>query len=208
MLAGFGDSPIVYQYTNGFGCTTKETRIAFVDLTPKVRLGADITIFRGDTVTLKSSISGSYNKDLKLSWSPNYALSSNIISRPLASPDVTTTYVLSATALSSNCTNQDTIVVIVKTKIIIPSAFSPDEDNSRFNEKWVLEGIEDYPNAEVKIFNRWGGEVFTTRNYQNNLFDGKKDNVNLPMDTYYYVIKTGDTVPTITGYLTIIRLAK
>jgi gliding motility-associated-like protein len=71
--------------------------------------------------------------------------------------------------------------------------------------KWVLEGIEDYPNAEVKIFNRWGGEIFTTKNYQSNPFDGKKDNSNLPTGTYYYIIKTGDTVPTLTGYVTIVR---
>ncbi len=205
LLAGFGPSPIIYEYTNQYNCVTKKSRIAFVDLTPKVRLGDDLTIFKGDTVTLKSSISGGYNKDLTIFWSPSYALNSNIISRPLASPDITTAYVLSATALSSNCTNQDTIVVIVKTRIIIPTAFTPDDDPSKLNEKWVLEGIEDYPNAEVKIFNRWGGEIFTTKNYQNNPFDGKKDNTNLPMGTYYYIIKTGDTVPTLTGYVTIVR---
>jgi gliding motility-associated-like protein len=205
LLAGFGPSPIVYEYTNQYNCTTKKSRIAFVELTPKVRLGDDITIFKGDTVTLKSSISGGYNKDLTLNWSPSYALSSSTISRPLASPDITTKYILSATALSSNCTNQDTIVVIVKTRIQIPTAFTPDDDPSKLNEKWVLEGIEDYPEAEVKIFNRWGGEIFTTKNYQSNPFDGKKDNANLPTGTYYYIIKTGDTVPTLTGYVTIVR---
>jgi gliding motility-associated-like protein len=205
LLAGFGPSPIVYEYTNQYNCTTKKSRIAFVELTPKVRLGEDITIFKGDTITLKSSISGGYNKDLILNWSPTYGLSNPNISRPLASPDVTQKYILSATSLSSNCSNQDTIVVFVKTKIQIPTAFTPDDDPSKLNEKWVLEGIEDYPNAEVKIFNRWGGEIFTTKNYQSNPFDGKKDNTSLPVGTYFYIIKTGDTVPTLTGYVTIVR---
>jgi gliding motility-associated-like protein len=203
LLAGFGPSPITYTYTNQFGCDTKESRIAYVDLTPKVRLGNDITIFRGDTVTIKSTITGSYKNDLVVNWSPTVGLNNGSVGRPVASPNATTIYVLSAKSLSSNCTNQDTIVVIVKTKIQIPTGFTPNEDN--VNENWVLEGIEDYPNAEVKIFNRWGGEIFTTKNYQNNPFSGKKDNSTLPMGTYYYVIKTGDDVPTLTGYVTLVR---
>jgi gliding motility-associated-like protein len=203
LLAGFGPSPITYTYTNEFGCDTKESRVAFVDLTPKVRLGNDITIFKGDTVTIKSTITGSYKNDLVVSWSPTVGLNSSTIGRPVASPSATTVYVLNAKSLSSNCTNQDTIVVIVKTKILIPTGFTPNEDG--INEAWILEGIEDYPNAEVKIFNRWGGEIFTTKNYPNNPFDGKKDSSTLPIGTYYYVIKTGDDVPTLTGYVTIVR---
>ncbi|MEY4538769.1 MAG: hypothetical protein RLZZ306_526 [Bacteroidota bacterium] len=203
LLAGFGPSPITYTYTNEFGCDTKTSRIAFVDLTPKVRLGNDITIFKGDTVTIKSTITGSYKNDLVVNWSPTNGLNNASIGRPVASPTATTTYVLSAKSLSSDCVNQDTIIVIVKTKIQIPTGFTPNEDN--INENWVLEGIEDYPNAEVKIFNRWGGEMFSTKNYQNNPFNGKKDNSTLPMGTYYYVIKTGDDVPTLTGYVTLVR---
>lgn len=203
LLAGFGPSPITYVYTNEFGCKTKTSRIAFVDLTPKVRLGNDIILFKGDTITIKSSASGSYKNDLILSWTPSEGLSSSSVGRPVASPNATTQYILSAKSLSSNCTNQDTILITVKTKIQIPTGFSPNDDN--VNETWVLEGIEDYPNAEVKIFNRWGGEIFTTKNYSNNPFNGKKDNSVLPMGTYYYVIKTGDDVPTLTGYVTLVR---
>ena len=203
LLAGFGPSPITYTYTNDFGCDTKTSRIAFVDLTPKVRLGNDITIFKGDTITIKSTVTGSYKNDLVVSWSPTSGLNNSSIGRPVASPSITTSYILSAKSLSSNCVNQDTITIFVKTKIQIPTGFTPNEDN--INENWVLEGIEDYPNAEVKIFNRWGGEIFTTKNYQNNPFNGKKDNSTLPMGTYYYVIKTGDNVPTLTGYITLVR---
>lgn len=206
LLAGFGPSPIIYTYTNEFGCDTKATRIAFVDLTPKVRLGNDIILFKGDTITIKSSVSGSYKNDLILSWSPSEGLNSSTVARPVASPSATTQYILSAKSLSSNCTNQDTILITVKTKIQIPTGFTPNDDN--INETWVLEGIEDYPNAEVKIFNRWGGEIFATKNYQNNPFNGKKDNSTLPTGTYYYVIKTGDDIPTLTGYVTLVRGAQ
>jgi gliding motility-associated-like protein len=203
LLAGYGPSPITYTYTNNFGCVTHESRIAFVDLTPKVRLGTDITIFKGDTISLKSSITGSYKNDLVIKWSPTTGLNSANVARPIASPSTTTQYILQATALSSGCTNYDTILITVKTKILIPTGFTPNEDG--INEVWVLDGIEAYPDAEVKIFNRWGSEIFATNNYANNPFTGKKDNADLPLGTYYYVIKTGDTIPTLTGYVTIVR---
>ena len=204
LLAGYGPSPITYTFTNNFGCVTTAKRIAFVDLTPKIQLGNDITIFRGDTVRLKSTITGSFNNNVSIQWSPAVGLNSATIGRPLASPNNTQIYVLSATAPLSGCKNQDTIVVFVKTKIIIPQGFTPNDDN--VNDAWVLEGIQDYQDSEVSIFNRWGSEIFTTKNYQNNPFYGKKGNDFLPMGTYFYVIKTGDdTVPTQTGYVTLVR---
>ncbi|MDZ7898433.1 MAG: gliding motility-associated C-terminal domain-containing protein [Arcicella sp.] len=203
LLAGYGPSSILYTYTNNFGCVTKANRIAFVDLTPKIQLGNDLTIFRGDTVRLKSTITGSFTNNVSVQWSPTNGLDNPAIGRPLASPNNTQIYVLSATAPLSGCKNQDTIVVIVKTKIVIPQGFTPNDDS--VNDAWILEGIEDYPDSEVSIFNRWGGEIFKTKNYPNNPFNGKNGNDFLPMGTYFYVIKTGDTVPTQTGYLTLVR---
>lgn len=203
LLAGYGPSPITYTFTNNFGCVTKANRVVFVDLTPKIQLGNDLTIFRGDTVRLKSTISGSFNNNVLIQWSPAIGLSSATVGRPLASPNDTQTYILSATAQLSGCKNQDTIVVFVKTKIKIPSGFTPNDDGT--NDTWVLEGIEDYQDSEVTIFNRWGGEIFTTKNYANNPFNGKKGNDFLPMGTYFYVIKTGDTIPNQTGYVTLVR---
>ena len=205
LLAGYGPSPIIYTFTNNFGCITKASRVAFVDLTPKIQLGNDITIFRGDTVRLKSTITGSFTNNVVIQWSPAIGLSNALIGRPLASPNNTQIYVLSATAPQSGCKNQDTVVVFVKTKIVIPQGFTPNDDG--VNDTWVLEGIEDkdYINSEVSIFNRWGAEIFTTKNYSNNPFTGKKDNNFLPMGTYFYVIKTGDGLPTQTGYVTLVR---
>ncbi|MBB6001881.1 gliding motility-associated C-terminal domain-containing protein [Arcicella rosea] len=199
----YGSSPITYQYTNGFGCISKITRITFVDLPPKVLLGNDIVIFRGDTITLKSQVSGGFDNNLTYEWSPANSLNNANIPTPIASPIADTEYTLKVTSSLSNCTNSDDILVKVKAKIIVPSGFTPNEDN--VNDVWVLEGIEEYPKAEVKIYNRWGGEIFSTMNYSSNPFNGRKDNENLPATTYYYVIKADDDIRPITGYLTIVR---
>ncbi len=199
----YGYSPITYQYTNGFGCVSKLNRITFVDLIPKVLLGNDQIIFKGDTITLKSITSGGFDNNLIYEWSPTNGLNNPSIASPIASPSITTEYVLKVKSSTSSCTNSDNIVVKVKAKIIVPTGFTPNQDN--VNDVWELEGIEEYPNAEVKIYNRWGNEIFSTLSYRSNPFNGRIDNISLPAATYYYVIKADADIRPITGYLTIVR---
>lgn len=198
-----GYSPITYQFTNGYGCISKLTRITFVDLPPKVLLGNDVVIFRGDTLRLKNQSSGGFNSSLIYEWTPANSLDDPTAANPLASPTTDTEYTLKVTSANSSCNTSDEVLVKVKARIIVPSGFTPNEDN--VNDVWVLEGIEEYPKAEVKIYNRWGGEIFSTSNYLSNPFNGRKDNANLPAATYYYVIKADDDIRPITGYLTIVR---
>ena len=199
----YGRSPITYQYTNEFGCVSKLTRIVFVDLPPKVLLGNDIVIFKGDTITLKSITGGGFDNNLIYEWSPESGLNNSRVPMPVASPTVSTEYVLKVSSRASTCTSSDNILVKVKAKIIVPSGFTPNQDN--VNDVWELEGIEEYPNAEVKIYNRWGNEIFSTLSYSSNPFNGRIDNVSLPAATYYYVIKADADIRPITGYLTIVR---
>ena len=74
--------------------------------------------------------------------------------------------------------------------------FSPNGDGLG-NENWKINKIETFPDNEVMIFNRWGNEVFNTKNYNNdqNNFKGVanhgillSNNVNLPEGVYYYII--------------------
>ncbi|MEY2703287.1 MAG: hypothetical protein RLY43_1926, partial [Bacteroidota bacterium] len=48
----------------------------------------------------------------------------------------------------------------------VSDAISPNGDG--INDTWVIYNIENHPNAVVKVFNRWGKEVFKARHYQNN----------------------------------------
>ncbi len=70
-------------------------------------------------------------------------------------------------------------------------AFTPNGDG--INDAWVIEGIENYPNNVVKVYNRSGHEVFSAGGYQNNWEAFYKDNSEkLPPGSYYYVIDLGD----------------
>ncbi|MDF3026439.1 MAG: outer rane adhesin like protein [Fluviicola sp.] len=93
--------------------------------------------------------------------------------------------------------------------IVIPNAFTPDGDG--INEVWVIEGIENYPDNEVMIYNRWGNLVYSADKYLNTWGGTSDSNLNvggeeLPTGTYYYVIDTKDeTAGVLKGYVYIQR---
>ena len=59
------------------------------------------------------------------------------------------------------------------------------------NPVWRIDGIEDYPENKVAIFNRWGNMVHEFTNYDNNSgFEAAQ--TRLPDGTYYYVITLKD----------------
>ena len=87
-------------------------------------------------------------------------------------------------------------------------ALSPNNDG--FNDTWIIDGIENYPNNEVKIFNRYGDLVFVTKGYDNqkNIWTGKSNqalvlnkNAVLPAGTYFYSIQLSNGSKPKTGYV-------
>ncbi|WP_339837883.1 thrombospondin type 3 repeat-containing protein [uncultured Maribacter sp.] len=70
----------------------------------------------------------------------------------------------------------------------VSQSFTPNGDG--INDTWTIYNIENYPNSLVRVFNSWGKEVFSARNYQND-WDGQFKNLNnkLPdAGSYYFQI--------------------
>jgi len=91
---------------------------------------------------------------------------------------------------SSNGSNPNDPCSPVSCDIIIPQAITPNGDG--YNDTFVIQGIENYPNNELIIFNRWGAEVYRATNYQNDWNGKSLSNYNvggedLPIGTYYYL---------------------
>ncbi|HXH20108.1 MAG TPA: gliding motility-associated C-terminal domain-containing protein, partial [Chitinophagales bacterium] len=103
----------------------------------------------------------------------------------------------------------DTAIVFITIKpdkpdLFIPNAISPNNDES--NEYWEIRGIDLYPHNEVKIFNRWGNEVYRMNGYKNQWNGVNQDREPLPDGTYYYILKLNDKYKsTYTGYVVIFR---
>ena len=85
-------------------------------------------------------------------------------------------------------------MAVVKIKVIcngftVYNGFSPNNDGS--NETFVIEGLESFPNNKIEIYNRWGNQVYFSKNYQND-WGGTWGNKKLPDGTYYYLIDDGE----------------
>ena len=68
----------------------------------------------------------------------------------------------------------------------VPGGISPNDDN--INDTWFPIGFENYSNATVTVFNRWGQEVFYATP-QMEPWDGTFDGKALPTADYYYIIE-------------------
>jgi gliding motility-associated-like protein len=87
----------------------------------------------------------------------------------------------------------------------VPTAFTPDGDG--VNDSWVISELNiRYPNNNVTIFNRWGQVLYNSDGYLIP-WDGRFDNKDLPVGSYYYIIDFNDALdtPNATGIVTIIR---
>ncbi|MDB4128957.1 gliding motility-associated C-terminal domain-containing protein, partial [Flavobacteriaceae bacterium] len=101
---------------------------------------------------------------------------------------------------------------LIITNLIIPNAFSPDGDG--INDMWTIRGglSENYPNNQIRIFNRWGVSVYETKGYQNdwngsNYNSSGSTSSNLPVGTYFYLLDlNGDGSNVKKGYVYLTRM--
>lgn len=91
--------------------------------------------------------------------------------------------------------------------LVIPQGFSPNGDG--IGDLWVIKNLFLYPNNTVKIFNRWGNEVYAARPYTNNWNGTAQTGVNagaqLPEGTYWYILDLGDGSEPRRGYVYLTR---
>lgn len=85
--------------------------------------------------------------------------------------------------------------------IFIYNGFSPNGDD--VNDYFVIKGIENYPDNELTVINRWGNTVFNTETYRGN-WDGTWDGKIVPDGTYFYMLKV-ENVGDYQGYVQIKR---
>jgi gliding motility-associated-like protein len=96
-------------------------------------------------------------------------------------------------------------------EFFIPEGFSPNDDG--INDYFIIECMEQYPNATIEVYTRWGVMVYEKENYGNTdlmgsteaWWDGRSDNKmtvgkeKLPPGTYFYILHLNDGSDPITG---------
>jgi gliding motility-associated-like protein len=104
------------------------------------------------------------------------------------------------------CNDDGCDTAFIKVKVLcnglkIWNAISPNNDGK--NDFFIVEGIEEFPNTKVIIYNRWGNRVYLDNNYKNN-WAGNWGKTFVPDGTYFYqvILENGEQF---TGFLQVHR---
>jgi gliding motility-associated-like protein len=84
--------------------------------------------------------------------------------------------------------------------LFIADAITPNGDG--VNDRWVVGGLEFFPQSEVEVFNRWGQLLFRSQP-GTTWWDGTFNGALLPASDYYYVITVFPGAAPITGTVTL-----
>ena len=127
-------------------------------------------------------------KDFEISANPNYSdylwstgeLSSIITVNEAGTYTVTITDVL-------GCVSVDTITIkdSCETNFFIPNAFTPNGDGKNDIFMPMITNVENY---EFFVFNRWGQQIFYTKDQEKG-WDGTSNGNESECAVYYYLIK-------------------
>ena len=72
----------------------------------------------------------------------------------------------------------------------VPNSFTPNADG--INDTWKIHGMENYPNSDIKVYDRNGKLVLSKITIGTFEWDGKFDSRALPTGSYWYIIKVSD----------------
>jgi gliding motility-associated-like protein len=127
----------------------------------------------------------------------------------IVAPDVLATQTFIYQVCNPNCPVSycDTALVTVEIRggldCEVPNVFTPNGDG--VNDALVIPCLQNFPNSTITIFNRWGDEVFSTNNYQNN-WEGTYNGGFLPDGTYFYILQVNSNpVQNVQGFVELRR---
>ncbi|MDW8273646.1 MAG: Ig-like domain-containing protein [Chitinophagales bacterium] len=93
----------------------------------------------------------------------------------------------------TSCDTASVCISVIDTTVAcyFPNAISPNGDGDA--DVLIIECTANYPNASVKVFNRWGNEVWYSKGrYENDWKGENMDGSPVPDGTYYYVFEYND----------------
>jgi gliding motility-associated-like protein len=121
----------------------------------------------------------------------------------------TVEYIINDGGLASLPLTRDILIEAVEGKVVVYQVVTPDGDS--LNDTWVIDGIDQYPDNSVRIFNRWNSLVYKQSSYssQQNGWAGEANegmsNGELPDGTYFYTVNLGDGSDVLKGFLVLKR---
>ena len=186
--------------TSSYGCL--DTVNANITVLPAavMYIPDSITLFAGQSYQIDPQTNCN-----TFAWFPPAGLNDAYISNPLATPVLSTKYVVTAST-EWGCTLTDSISIYVDlgSQLALPNAFAP--GNGPDNILRIIVNGEVSLNY-FRIYNRWGNLVFSTNDIAAG-WDGTFNGVAQPFDVYVYEIEAvvgGGTIVHKHGNITLIR---
>ncbi len=192
----------IFQISDAF-CSDVDSVELLVNDLPIVDAGEDEIALNGSVITLGGEPTSPAG--VSYEWTPLTNLFTGEEQSP--NPQITLNDELDyiVTVVDTNgCVNSDTIHVKPLPNIYFPNGFTPNGDG--VNDYWQIDLIQEFPQAVVEVYNRWGEMLFRSVGY-NEPWDGLYKGKILPVGTYYYVIELNDPnfPDAYTGPVTIMR---
>jgi gliding motility-associated-like protein len=169
------------------GSNTVQSNIITIDIAAPPTVEATVTpdtIISGQSTQL---IGASNANNASFLWQPALNLVCDICQTTNATPDSTTSFLLTVTDATTGCVGYDTVTVIVthEFNIFVPTAFSPNLDGT--NDDLFVHGIG-IKTFTLDVFDRWGMKVFTTSD-QKVGWDGNHTDKPVVAGIYTYYLK-------------------
>ncbi|MBE9598553.1 Ig-like domain-containing protein [Pedobacter sp. MC2016-24] len=186
---------------NGGVDSYSRTFVITVNALPALSINSDkgTQISKGEIVFLNATGAASY------AWSSDNSVIGGLSSATLqVRPRQTTTYTVTGTN-ASGCTVTQTFTITVLddlAKIKATNILTPNGDG--YNDKWIIDNIDFYPNNEVKVFDKAGRLLYGKKGYDNS-WDGTVNGSPLAENTYYYIIDFGAGRQVFRGFITVVR---
>jgi gliding motility-associated-like protein len=149
---------------------------------PQVNAGSDVTVNEGSIVQLNASNGSNY------AWTPAASLDNANIANPTTIALYETTDFSVQNTTNNGCTSTDAVVITVKSEsiVLVPNAFSPNNDQTNDVLRITTFNITDL--LAFEVYNRWGQKVFETTNLTDG-WDGKFKGTEQEMGVYVYQIR-------------------
>ena len=143
---------------------------------------ADYRIIRGESIQLSAS------GGIRYSWEPASSLDGPLTSSPIAYPEATTGYTVTAYD-SIGCSATGSVRVIVVDVGWVPNLFTPNDDG--VNDRLRVYGLEQAADFSFTVYNRPGNVVYQSNDVfeaTRDGWDGTVNGISQPNGVYYWKV--------------------
>ncbi|MBX2904405.1 MAG: gliding motility-associated C-terminal domain-containing protein [Taibaiella sp.] len=182
VVTAYPETDVEYMVisSNVYGCSdTGKVSIRVKD-NAVLHIPDSVLIFPGESYHIQPMTNCS-----RFTWTPSGGLTGKYISNPVATPEISTKYVVTGVT-EDGCIVKDSILIRVndESAITVPNAFAPGRGN---NDLFKVIRRGDATLRHFRVYNRWGTVVFQTTNIDEG-WDGTYKGTPQPVGVYVYEV--------------------